>query len=406
MHTLRWCLLIILLFGGTIKSQEYLKAVAKPGDGVISLLRTFQCYTPCNLDHFYQINRLSRRRGLIADNIYQLPILVYQYNGRSIRSTIGIDDFPRAKRIQIYNENVHKAKLQSNDYRQSKILWVPYHFITCPEQQAANQITTVSNIPVNISSSSNSKPIGMRGTYSIFGSKYASVPLLDNKLKGKVFYVIAGHGGPDPGAMGMRWGKSITEDEYAYDICLRLTRNLLMHGATVYVIVRDLNDGIRSGEYLKPDKDEVVWGNLPIPRGQKERLQQRADIVNALYKKNLEKGITDQRMISIHIDSRYVGKRIDMFFYHKEGDDAGKTMAETLFSTIDRKYREINEHRGYNGSVSTRDLFILRETLPPAVFIELGNIRNSSDQSRWIVESNRDLVASWLAEGIMIDALR
>ncbi len=404
MHTLRWCLLLWLVSGETIQSQEYLTAVAKPGDGAISLLRYFQCYTKCNLDHFYQINRISRNRGLIADRVYQLPILVYEYNGRSIRTTIGINDYPRAKRIQMYNEAVHKSQLQSKDYRDGKILWVPYHFITCPEERAEAQISTVADRPIN--TGSNQKPIGVRGTYSIFGSKYATVPLLDNQLKGRVFYIVAGHGGPDPGASGRRWGKTITEDEYAYDVALRLTRNLLMHGATVYVIVRDPNDGIRNGEYLRPDKDEVVWGDLPIPRGQKERLQQRADIINALYQKNQQNGVTYQRLITIHIDSRYMGKRIDMFFYHREDDDDSKALTETVYTTIARKYREINQSRGYNGSVSSRDLYILRETLPPAVFIELGNIRNPQDQARWVVESNRDLVASWLAEGIMLDALK
>jgi N-acetylmuramoyl-L-alanine amidase len=57
------------------------------------------------------------------------------------------------------------------------------------------------------------------------------VMIVDNKLEGAIFYVVAGHGGPDPGAMGDRSGNDLCEDEYAYDVSLRLYRNLLSHGA-------------------------------------------------------------------------------------------------------------------------------------------------------------------------------
>ena len=34
--------------------------------------------------------------------------------------------------------------------------------------------------------------------YKIFGSKYSRVEIKDNTLKGAVFYLMSGHGGPDP----------------------------------------------------------------------------------------------------------------------------------------------------------------------------------------------------------------
>jgi len=44
---------------------------------------------------------------------------------------------------------------------------------------------------------------------------------------------------------------------------------------------------------------------------------------------------------------------------------------------------------------------MLRYTDPRAVFIELGNIRNSADQKRFIYETNRDALAKWLYEGLI-----
>ena len=44
---------------------------------------------------------------------------------------------------------------------------------------------------------------------------------------------------------------------------------------------------------------------------------------------------------------------------------------------------------------------MLRECKPKAVFIELGNIRNSADQKRFVLESNREALAKWLYEGLV-----
>ena len=395
-----WVLLFSL--GNALQAQQYLQAIAKKGDGVISLLKEFQCYTSCNLNEFYRLNPLSKRKGLREKEIYRLPILVYPYNGKSIRSTINVYDLPRARKIQAYNEALHTSELKKNDYRKgNKQLWVPYHFLSCPHEEAQKSIRPLETNSRPDPPKKPKKALGLRGTYPILGAKYASVPLVDRKLRGYVFYMVSGHGGPDPGAVGRRFGKTLAEDEYAYDIALRLTRNLLSHGATVYVIVRDPNDGIRGGEYLRPDNDEVVWGNVPIPRSQVQRLQQRADIVNALHQKNKRKGVVKQRQIIMHIDSRNRGKRIDMFFYHRKGDKEGQGIAQSLRRTLETKYAEVQKGRVYKGDVSSRDLFILRETTVPSVFIELGNIQNSQDQGRWVLERNRELVASWLTEGIL-----
>ncbi len=61
-------------------------------------------------------------------------------------------------------------------------------------------------------------------TEPLFGKKHAEVKLEDESLKGAVYYLISGHGGPDPGAVVKKEGKLVSEDEYAYDVNLRLAR--------------------------------------------------------------------------------------------------------------------------------------------------------------------------------------
>lgn len=237
-------------------------------------------------------------------------------------------------------------------------------------------------------------------SFDIFGPQYKRIEIVSNALHGTVYYLIGGHGGPDPGAVAKYNGKTITEDEYAYDITLRLARVLISHGAKVYMITRDMNDGVRDTWNLAPDKDERVYPNQKIPAGQIERLQQRVNIVNKLYVQN--KG-SYQRMVEIHIDSRSKGNGTDVFFYYNPQSVPGKRLAESLRSTMAQKYEKHQPGRGYNGTVSARALYMLRNSYPVASFIELGNIHHERDVKRLIVVRNRQALAEWLAEGLIKD---
>jgi N-acetylmuramoyl-L-alanine amidase len=237
-------------------------------------------------------------------------------------------------------------------------------------------------------------------TYDIFGPGYKNVSRRDNQLAGAVYYLVSGHGGPDPGAIGHFGNHMLCEDEYAYDVTLRLARRLLEHGAQVYIIVRDKNDGIRDESILKPDSDELCYPDLPIPRSQLARLRQRKDVVNELYVKNKNKV---QRLVEIHIDSRSKGQNIDVFFYYHNGSSTGKKLAVNLHQTFKEKYNYHQPSRGYRGTVSDRNLYMLKYSYPPAVFIELGNINHRRDQQRFMITDNRQAIANWLAEGLIKD---
>lgn len=242
--------------------------------------------------------------------------------------------------------------------------------------------------------------IGQTREYDIFGAENKKVTILSESLKGAAFYLVSGHGGPDPGAIGKYGRYQLSEDEYAYDVTLRLARKLIEKGALVYIITRDPNDGIRDGAVLKIDKDEKCYPNLTIPLNQTARLSQRTKAVNTLYRKNRGRY---QRVIMIHLDSRSLGENIDVFFYHHPKSKSGKRLATRLKNKFKEKYAKFQPNRKYSGTVSSRNLYVLRNTKPTAVFIELGNIRNTRDQRRFVLKDNRDAVAKWIAEGLEED---
>jgi len=281
-------------------------------------------------------------------------------------------------------------------------------FIALNKEQLGKENTLIAGVRYKLPDAKavgvvTEKPAEAKGRmvhYDIFGAKYADIEITGNDLQGAVYYLVAGHGGPDPGALGKYNGHTVSEDEYAYDVTLRLARKLIQEGASVYVITRDPNDGIRDDSILKLDKDEVCYPNLTIPLNQTRRLRQRSDAVNKLYMQHKK---DFQRMIAIHVDSRSRGENIDVFFYHDKRSKTGKKAATILRDTFREKYNEHQPGRGYEGTVSDRNLFVVKNTYPPAVYIELGNVNHSRDIQRLVIANNRQAVANWLTLGLIKD---
>lgn len=390
MRSISW--FIISLIGvASIVAQEdnWYTAKAKHGDGIYKLMRRYHLTkSACNLEQFYKLNELNPKSHLIADRTYKLPIYIYPYNGQSIRSTIGIDEWDRAVDIQQYNEKILADGLRKTHFRESKILWVPYSHIHCYDIAIDNNDsdkTTQDNDQLRV---------------NLFGDKYADVEIHDRRLNGHVYYVVSGHGGPDPGAMCTDCSPTLCEDEYAYDVSLRLVRDLMQHGAIVHMIIQDPNDGIRDEKYLKCDKDEILRGGARIPLNNKKRLYQRAGAINKLHREYKKNGIKHQRAIVIHVDSRSKSHEQDVFFYYHQRSKTGKKMAGQLKNVFKHKYEKYQKGRGYEGTVKHRNLHMLRAVAPPTVFVELANIRNKNDHRRLLPNYNRQALANWLFEGL------
>lgn len=276
------------------------------------------------------------------------------------------------------------VELNSSNLGQDEVLYVGHSYLLPDTIQLDAQLVKELNSP----------------EHSIFGKGYSRIDSLSNTLSENVYYLISGHGGPDPGAVADYSGKLIAEDEYAYDVTLRLARELLGHGAEVHIIVEDGNDGIRDFRTLDLDTDETVLDKT-IPLGQLARLKQRTEAVNKLYRENRGKY---QRLLVTHVDSRSKGTNIDVFFYHHEKSKNGKRLAESIHKTFLRKYKKFQPNRVYNGTFTERSsLYVVKNTLPAMAYIEIGNIRSKKDRRRILDPDNRQALAKWISEGIILD---
>jgi len=374
-------ILYILLAAQCSLAQTYLTVKSKPGDGLYTLLRRYSLPTDMiAVAKFKDINKGGLRKNdqLLAGRNYQLPVLIVPYDGLSIASSLGLDDKKIVDQIDQYNFKTYQAGLRQQPYTRSKLLWLPLHLWTPSAEKPLDQSTPET------------------ATGKITPRSQA--------LKGCLFYLDAGHGGPDPGAIGRRGKDFLYEDEYAYDITLRLAKRLAEYGAAVQMIVQDPNDGIRDSAILAYDTDERYCDNSAISHDLAQRLADRAAIVNRLHRRNKTR-YRRQIALILHVDSRSNAQRIDIFYYYQHGVQESRVLAEILHNTIEKKYHAAQPGRGYDSSISTRNLHMLSALDPTTVYIELGNIRNPKDQERFIIPDNRQAVANWLCEG-QLEAVR
>ena len=391
---------ILFLISNKLISADYVEVKPQRGEGIYSLLKKYELPNDSTyFNKFIEINKnkISKNNELYTHYTYNLPILVYKYNGSNIRTSTGIDNYDLALEIQNWNRKLNKKNLKKDDYKVSLKLWVPFHYIK--SQSKSNENIAENESSEKVSSELIEKKISQKFTNTqIFGKKYTQIPKQDNSLAGKVYYIDPGHGGPDPGAVGNKNGYELHEDEYAYDVSLRLARNLMQHGAEVYLTVIDPKDGIRDGKFLNNSKNEFFGNGENISGNARDRLQSRIDYINEIYSKRKK---SQHRLIVIHVDSRRISEKIDIFFYNQPNDKKSNDYANILLKTIENKYSINQPQRGYQGTLSERDLFMLRHSPCTAIYIELGNIQNPTDQVRLIESNNRQAIANWLTLGIL-----
>lgn len=358
-----YILLLLMMFSLTLMAQtQYAKP--KTGEGITTFLQRHGRSGQVYYKEFIELNKqkLKGKTTLLLDVSYALPPIK-----------------PTAQ---------HRSKAQNAPAKASNE----------PKQSEAGK---PAQQPKDTKGQERKHEIGYEFNEPLFGKSLAKGKVEGGKLKGACIYVVSGHGGPDPGAIGKVGKTELHEDEYAYDVALRLARCLMQEGAEVHIIIQDARDGIRDDQYLSNGKRETCMGKT-IPLNQVARLQQRCDAINNLYKKEKDE-YTYCRAIFLHVDSRSVGEQTDVFFYHREGWSKGQRLASQLRKTFQTKYDKHQPNRGFEGTVSTRGLYVLTHTHPVSVFVELGNIQNSHDQKRFVLSSNRQALAKWITEGFIND---
>lgn len=231
-----------------------------------------------------------------------------------------------------------------------------------------------------------------------------------NALRGWHIVIDPGHGGLDPGAIvsvadGNGNPLVITEDEYVYDISMRLYRVLVSHGASVSLTVlspdHHVRDGINARQTFVNLKNEVYNEEFHDaqeswrPVGTIEGLDMRKSIAS---RKIAEAAAWNKRrgtvFVSIHSDNSPdlpPGRAI----LYDGGSDKELKNSMSLATTL-------SSHLGAGSFIRRQNLRVLRNNpADSAVLVEVRNI--SYPNSAWALRSSklREQDASMIANGLL-----
>ena len=229
-----------------------------------------------------------------------------------------------------------------------------------------------------------------RKLFERFEQKVEAMGRLDNRLAGWHFVLDPGHGGIDPGAIvsakdaeGKRY--YVVEDEFVYDLSLRVYALLKLHGAEVTLTLLSPNHLLRGSSPVSHtfvhDRNEVfndaAWnkGNRRTawPRGWQSHLNKRVDIA-----KNAVKGTPDERQVflSFHADNnKPTGNAVTLFYFNdgRRCDHTSRDFGRKLLPAM-----------GAGARTKGRNLAVLRNNpLKYKLLVEMRNL--AFDEHIWAI---------------------
>lgn len=187
--------------------------------------------------------------------------------------------------------------------------------------------------------------------------------------KGYTIIVDAGHGGNDPGKIGINGEK---EKDLNLSIAKELQQQLTDKGIKV-VMTREEDTGL----YDENSKNKKV-----------EDMRRRCELI--------DKSKADLT-ISIHQNSYHQGsiKGAQVFYY--EHSNEGKKVAETLQESLVKHLDTSNKRK----AKANDSYYLLRKTQTPTVIVECGFLSNAEEAEKLKTESYQKEIAKAIVEGIM-----
>lgn len=233
-----------------------------------------------------------------------------------------------------------------------------------------------------------------RNIYAVFRSEAENLPRISNALAGWHIVLDPGHGGLDPGAIvAVRDGNNreivVTEDEYVYDIALRVYRILIQHGAEVSLTVLAPDHHLRSNsnarltfvnrknEVYADTKHNKTDGWRPV--GTKDGLDMRKNIAarltQALPPAKRSKGTL---FVSLHADNSSELPEGTAVLY--DGKDSQEMTRSKAFAKV------MTAHTGEGSFIRHQALRVLKDNpADAAILVEVRNIHYSGNA--WALRS-------------------
>ena len=228
-------------------------------------------------------------------------------------------------------------------------------------------------------------------------------------LKGWRVVLDPGHGGRDPGAIvsnvdGVNRSVYVVEDEYVYDIALRLYRKLRFAGAQVELTVISPNHLIRENEpatvTFVHEQNEVYNSesankkNDFSVRPASRNINQRVVIANRFFK-GTRRGKT--LFISLHADNSPNRPKGPLVIYQNRNgkiDTRSRAFARVMQKTLD--------HPGVKAQIGGRNMAVLRGNEAHAeILVEIRNVHDKGEAWALRFHDKREPDADRIFQGVL-----
>ncbi|HSH36374.1 N-acetylmuramoyl-L-alanine amidase CwlD [Schnuerera sp.] len=202
--------------------------------------------------------------------------------------------------------------------------------------------------------------------------KNKTSPVSNILITNKIIGIDPGHGGVDPGAVGI---SGVKEDEINLKIGIKLKKLIESNGGRV-IMTRESKDGL----YTKKSKT--------LKEMKTEDLHNR--------KKIIDNGRCDI-FVTIHLNSFQQSKYHGAQTFYRKDDKESK-----LFATyIQDELRDVLDKNNHRLSQGRDDVFLINELDIPAVLIECGFLSNPREEKLLNTEEYQEKIAWAIYIGIM-----
>ena len=167
---------------------------------------------------------------------------------------------------------------------------------------------------------------------------------------GRVIIIDAGHGGEDPGAVGIN---GTYEKDLNLAIALTIGEELKAKGYTVV--------------YTRTE-DKMLY----LPEENIKGMRKISDLKNRC---KITAEYNDCIFVSIHMNSYGASKYSGLQVYYTEGNEGSKTLANKIQTTVKKELQPENNRQIKSG----RSLYLLENATGTAVLIECGFLSNENE---------------------------
>lgn len=205
---------------------------------------------------------------------------------------------------------------------------------------------------------------------SIFDDELANMPYKSTVLKNAVYYLIAEN-------------KIKGENKFVNDIIKSLAAELMVHGATVFVI----EDG---------DASEMDTALTEV-----ERMGIYVETVNKKYLQNVGKY---QRLLIIRANGLIDNGNMDVAVYHHDNSEQGQRFAQNIQNVFKKNSVSSRSYKDINTIFEDKNsLYLAKNTLPAISLLTIDNVFKTLRKDGISVESDKESFANWVTSGILKD---